>query len=119
MTARTYDPFAIERPKLKLGVHGEWDLGEMHDARYAKFQDWHARFVALTENDESSISDFADVIGELIAVSCIDAGDAKAVLVDLCDESVHGEQARGMQTLLGIVKFLVDYSAGEVTAGEG
>lgn len=116
---RTYDPFAIERPRLKLGEFGEWELGELHDARHARFKEWYAKFEELSAHDDSSLSDFARVVGELIAVSCINADDAPDVLADLCDPEVHGEDARGLQTLQGIVKFIVAYVSGEESAGEG
>jgi len=115
---RTYDPFEIERPKLKLGAFGEWELGELHDARHAKFKSWHDEFVSMTNADEASLSEFARVVGNLIAVCCIAADDAPDILVDLCDAEAHGEDARGLQTLQGIVKFLVEYAAGELSAGE-
>jgi len=115
---RTYDPFAIERPRVKLGAFGEWELGELHDTRHARFKEWYEKFQEMRANDDASITDFARVVGELISVSCIDAEDAPDVLVALCDPEEHGEDARGLQTLKGIVAFIVDYVSGEDAAGE-
>lgn len=115
----TFDPFAIERPRLKLGEHGEWELGELHDSRYQRFKEWYARFQDVAEDDDATLSSIARVVGELIAVSCLDADDAPDILVDLCDSETHGDNARGLQTLKGIVGFLIKWAAGEESAGEG
>lgn len=116
---RTFDPFAIERPKLKLGEHGEWELGELHDARHARFQEWYANFRKLAENDDANLLDIARAVGEMIAVSCLDAQDAPEIMADLCDSKTHGDDARGLQTLQRIVTFLADWASGELSAGEG
>jgi len=115
---RTYDPFAIERPRLKLGSYGEWELGELHDTRHARFKEWYEQFLEMQSDEATTLTDFARVVGQLISVSCIDADDAPDVLVDLCDPEVHGENARGLQTLKGIVAFIVEYVSGEDAAGE-
>lgn len=120
MTAgTTFDPFAIERPKLKLGEHGEWELGELHDTRYERFQQWYANFKGLSSKDDATLTDLARSVGEMIAVSCIDAEAAPDLLADLCDSSKHGDDARGLQTLSKIVEFLAGWASGEVSAGEG
>lgn len=119
MSARTYDPFAVERPKLRLGDHGEWELGELHDTRHARFKEWYVKFRSLETNDEADLKEAARVVGELIAVSCIGAENAPDILSDLCDPEIHGEDARGLQTLRGVVSFLIQWVAGEESAGEG
>ncbi len=119
MSARTYDPFAIERPRLRLGEHGEWELGELHDARHNRFKEWYTAFRAMTESDDATMQDLGRCVGELISVSCLDADDAPDILADLCDAEKHGDEARGLQTLKGIVEFLVEWAAGEDAAGEG
>lgn len=119
MSARTYDPFSIERPKLRLGEHGEWELGELHEARYARFKEWYAEFQSISDKDDATLADIANVVGELVSVSCLGADEAPEVLVDICDAEKHGDAARGLQTLQGIVKFLLQWASGEESAGNG
>jgi hypothetical protein len=119
MTARTFDPFAVERPRLRLGDHGEWELGELHDARHQQFQEWHERFKELSGDDGTKLVDIARSVGEMVSIACIDAAEAPDVLADLCDFDKHGDDARGLQTLVSIVEFLAGWASGEASAGEG
>lgn len=114
----TFNPFAIERPKINLGELGEFELGEIHESRHAKLVGLFDKFGKLTQNEDSSLSDVAIVVGEMLEAVCISANELGAKFAALADVKVHGEKAIGLQTLRPIVEFMGNYLSGELAVGE-
>ena len=105
MTAGSYDPFALDKPVIKLGALGEWTLADT--------------FAAVSAKDDASMSDVAAAVGELAEAACVDSDGLAKIIVGLCDEKVHGDAALGSRALGGLVQFVVEWLQGEATAGNG
>jgi hypothetical protein len=118
MSAGTYDPFAMEKPKLKLGEHGEWFLGDILDSREAKINKAIEGLVAPTGKDFGT-TDLAARVGALCEAACEDAEGLADKLVGLSDEAVHGKNALGVKALKGAADFVIEWFNNESSAGEG
>lgn len=114
----TFNPFAIERPKISLGELGEFELGEIHESRHAKLVALFDKFGKLTQQEESSLGDAALVVGEMLEAVCINANELGVKFAALADVSVHGEKAIGLITMRSIVEFVSEYFTGELAMGE-
>jgi len=119
MTAATFDPFAVDRPVLKLGSHGEWALGDITAAREARLNDLQGELVAIGERDDASVADVALVVGRLCEAACRDSDGLADMIVDLADCDKHGEDAIGAIALRGVAEFVKSHLLGEASAGEG
>lgn len=117
MSAGTYDPFAIEKPVLRLGAHGEWTLGDITESRSKRLEALIGKFAEL--GDDASIADSARAVGELCEAACVHGDGLADLIVDLCDEDKHGDDAIGVKALTGVVEFVADWFAGESSAGNG
>ena len=115
--AKTFDAFAVERPTLKLGPHGEWKLGEITESRRQRI----VKLMEATQSadaEDTTITEMARLVGELCAVACVRGDEIPPLLMDLADEDKHGDDAIGVQTLVAIMRFINDYFADELSAGE-
>lgn len=119
MSARTYNPFAVEKPVLELGPHGRFTLGELTDSRQEALSALFDEFEQLGEREDAKIADVAAVVGKLLEAACIGGAGLAEKLVALCDESVHREDALGAQSLNGVVRFVAEWFSSEASAGEG
>lgn len=117
MSAGKYDPFAMERPVLRLGEHGSWTLGDITESRGKKLDELIQHFAEL--DPDAGLAEAADAVGALCEAACINGDGLKALIVDLCDESKHGEDALGVKALSGVVQFIAEWFGGEQSAGEG
>ena len=119
MTVTTFDPFAVERPILRLGEHGSWELGDITDARKAKLEALQSELLEIGDRSDASVADVARVVGDLCEAACRNADGISDLLVDLADCDKHGEDAIGALALKGVAEFVKDHLRGEVLAGEG
>jgi len=117
MSAGTYDPFAVERPVLKLGDHGSWTLGDITDTRHAKLVEWHGHFAEVQKREDTKVADLARVVGELCSHACIGGDEIPDLLVSLTDEELHGDSALGVLGVASIAEFIMGWLAGEESAG--
>lgn len=116
--ARTFDPFAVDRPVLKLGKHGQWELGDITTARQAKLKSLQEQLLKVGDKQDATVTEVARVVGDLCEAACRNAEGLSDLLVDLT-ESKHGEDAVGAIALRGIAEFVKGYLVGETSAGEG
>lgn len=115
--AGTYDPFAIEKPVLRLGSHGEWTLGDITDGRAKRLAELQSQFEAMSETEDASLSDVAAIAGDFVEAACENSAGLKDLIVDLCDDHKHGDDAIGVRALTGMLAFVGDWLQGEATAG--
>jgi hypothetical protein len=107
----------MQRPVLKLGVHGSWTLGDITESRAKKLDALIGRFAEI--DADAGLIVAAEAVGELAEAACINGDGLKDLIVGLCDESVHGEDVLGVKALSGLVEFIAEWFAGESAAGEG
>ena len=120
MSAETYDPFGLERPKLKLGNHGAWTFGDITESRSAKLGEIREGLIAVeAKRSEAKMADVARMVGDLAQAACINSDGLSDLIVDLADEAKHGEDALGAKALGGLVDFILDWLTEESGAGEG
>lgn len=117
MTTSTFDPFAIEKPVLKMGEHGEWTLADITEARQKRLAEIGERFQAVIDGDDPSIGDVAAIAGELCEAACEHSDGLAARIVDLCDSEKHGDDALGIRAITGLVMFVGEWLSGESSAG--
>jgi hypothetical protein len=115
--AKTFDPFAIQRPVLRIGDHGEWTLGDVTEQRQARLAELGERFQALIDGDDPSIADVARIAGELCEAACERSEGLADLIVGLCDSAVHGDDALGARAIVGLVEFVGEWLSGESSAG--
>jgi hypothetical protein len=118
MSDRTFDPFAIERPKLRLGEHGEWFLGDIHEARQAKLEELQPRLADIESSEDAKLKDVAERVGELAEAVCDDSVGLAAKIVDLTDSAKHGDRAIGINGLRGLATFIKEHLEEIAHAGE-
>lgn len=117
MSAATYDPFAIEKPVLKLGDHGEWKLADVTERRQKDIGKLAERFEQIVAADDPSINDVAKCAGDLCEAACENGAGLSDIIVGLCDEDVHGDAALGVRAIVGLVEFVGEWLGGESSAG--
>jgi hypothetical protein len=115
MATGTYDPFALEKPVLRLGEHGEWTLGDLTDDRQRRAQAVGERFAGLA--GDASVADLAALVGELAEAVCDNAAGLGARIVDLADVEKHGDAALGVRALTGLLEFIGEWLGVEADAG--
>lgn len=118
-TAGSYDPFAIEKPVLRLGSHGEWTLGDITESRRKNLARLHGDFESIANEDDVSIERVAQVAGDLVEAACENSQGLKDIIVDLCDDAKHGDNALGVRAIIGLVEFVGEWLRGESDAGNG
>lgn len=116
----TYNPFDLDRPKLSLGLHGSWTLGDITESRGKKLEDIRSKLIDINkQRGDAKMTDVARLVGELAEAACINADGLADLIVDLADEAKHGEDALGGKALGGLVDFILDWLVEESGAGEG
>ena len=115
-TARTYNPFDLAKPVLRLGDHGEWKLGDLNDARHRAASEIGERFEALSDTD-ATVSDLAELVGELAEALCEKSTGLRDLIVDLADASKHADDAIGVHAITGLMRFFAEWMTGEAEAG--
>jgi hypothetical protein len=115
---KAYNPFLIDRPKIALGELGEFELGEIHESRQKKISGLLEKFHEVSDDDDSTMDQLAGTIGDILEAVCINGDGVKEFLVDKTDVEKHSENAIGVQTLKGIVRFILDYVNDELSSGE-
>jgi hypothetical protein len=114
MTARTYDPFALDKPTFTLGEHGEWTLADVTKANAAKIDALLKAFHEVAADPETDVPRVAAAVGEFIEAACENSDGLRDLIVRLTDE-----EALGVIALRGAVEFVIDWIYGESSAGEG
>jgi hypothetical protein len=109
----------MEKPKLCLGEHGEWLLGDLTDSREAAIGEAIKKLHDVESQSEITTKDFALAVGGLCEAACENGSGIAALLVALSDEEKHGDKALGAKALRGASDFIFEWYMGEATAGEG
>lgn len=119
MTAATFDPFAVDRPKLRLGDHGEWELGDITEARRLKLASIKDELVQVEGAEDATVGQLALTVGKLCEAACINADGLAEKIADLADGKKHGENALGAGALKGVALFVKEHLEEIAHAGEG
>ena len=117
MSTATYDPFAIEKPVLRLGSHGEWTLADVTERRQNAITALGERFESIVADENPSIAAVAECAGELCEAACENGAGLRDLIVDLCDEEKHGAAAIGVRGIVGLVEFVGEWLGAESSAG--
>ena len=119
MTAPTFDPFDLSRPSLKLGEHGEYEIGDITDTRRLKLKELGDRFTELEKREDATVQELAECVGELCEVACNASNGLAEKIVDLADESKHGDEALGANRLRRVIEFVMSCLADDASVPEG
>jgi hypothetical protein len=120
MSTATYDPFAIERHKVKIGELGEWTVADATDDIIAKVDACEKKLAKLGQRKTAKVADFAAAVGELCEVACDDAEGLGALIESVCDPEAAkaaGRKPIGLQGLLGLARHIFDWYSAEALAG--
>jgi hypothetical protein len=123
MAGKTFDPFAIERPVLRLGDHGEWLLADITKSNAKKLDDLIGEFNTLAADPDLEVSRVADITGQILEAACENSDGLHETIVALADEDAAKERGAdgplGVIALRGAVGFVLEWIYGELSAGEG
>ena len=115
MTARTFNPFDLEKPTLKLGEYGEYTLGDLTEARLVAIQSLAQELEGLGDTSTPEArQQMVSVIARITEAACENATGIADRIIQL-----HAEGEIGLLALNGVAEFVMSWVGGESSAGEG
>ncbi len=117
--SKTFDPFALEKPVIRLGEHGEWTLADITHSRNERLKAVSKRFEVAADDDGITIGELVEMAIELAEAALADPEGFGAKLRWLCDEQVQGANALGVKAVTGLISYVLEWVADEQSVGEG
>lgn len=109
---RTFDPFDLEKPVLRLGAGAEFTLGDITESRRKKLVNVGQQLESIDQDAEDADALFVQGVCDLVEAACEKPG-AGAMIRDAWDS-----ERIGVRALSGTVDFVMDWLAGNDLAGE-